>query len=267
MAAQLIDGKAVAAAVHEHALDGGIRDDARPVADQRACLADVLGALNEDIIRELKLVKYVEPDFPDAARLEGYRGARVLIIGGRQSAFEWAALLAEAGAAVAQARARLVGRLGTALAALPDAPFARPELDYRPGGPLDPAELTAALAAGRRRDRAAQRTLIGPHRDELSVVMAGKDQPAAECSTGEQKAMLIAITLAHAGLLDQARAGVLLLDEVAAHLDPVRREALFDRLRAGSAQVWLTGTELPPFEAILGEAAVWRVSGGLAERQ
>ena len=175
--------------------------------------------------------------------------------------------LAEAGAAVAQARARLIGRLGTALAALPDAPFARPELDYRPGGPLDPEELAAALAAGRRRDRAAQRTLIGPHRDELGVVMAGKDQPAAECSTGEQKAMLIAITLAHAGLLDQAQAGVLLLDEVAAHLDPVRREALFDRLRAGSAQVWLTGTELPPFEAILGEAAVWRVSGGLAERQ
>ena len=78
--------------------------------------------------------------------------------------------------------------------------------------------------------------------------------------------MLIAITLAHAGLLDQAQAGVLLLDEVAAHLDPVRREALFDRLRAGSAQVWLTGTELAPFEALRGEAAVWRVSGGGVER-
>ena len=59
---------------------------------------------------------------------------------------------------------------------------------------------------------------------------------------------------------------MLLLDEVAAHLDPVRREALFERLRAGTAQVWLTGTELAPFEAITGEAAVWRVSEGLAER-
>ena len=105
-----------------------------------------------------------------------------------------------------------------------------------------------------------------PHRDELGVMMAGKDQPAAECSTGEQKAMLIAITLAHAGLLSPDRPGLLLLDEVAAHLDPVRRAALFERLRQGSAQVWLTGTELPPFDAIAGEAAIWRVSDGLAER-
>ena len=94
------------------------------------------------------------------------------------------------------------------------------------------------------------------------MTMAGKHQPAAECSTGEQKAMLIAITLAHAALLDYARPGLLLLDEVAAHLDPVRREALFDRLRAGTAQVWLTGTELAPFSAIADEAAVWRVSDG-----
>lgn len=176
------------------------------------------------------------------------------------------AQLAEAGAQVAQARARLIGRLSAALAALPDTPFARPELTYRPGGPLDEAELASELRANRRRDRAAQRSLTGPHRDELGVTMAGKDQPAADCSTGEQKAMLIAITLAHAGLLGSARPGLLLLDEVAAHLDPVRREALFERLRSGSAQVWLTGTELPPFSAILGEAAVWRVSEGTVER-
>ncbi len=170
--------------------------------------------------------------------------------------------LADAGALVAQARARLVARLAEALAVLPEAPFARPLLAYQPGGPLDPAELAQALRDGRRRDRAAQRTLTGPHRDELAVTMAGKHQPAAECSTGEQKAMLIAITLAHAALLDYARPGLLLLDEVAAHLDPVRREALFDRLRAGTAQVWLTGTELAPFSAIADEAAVWRVSDG-----
>jgi DNA replication and repair protein RecF len=95
--------------------------------------------------------------------------------------------------------------------------------------------------------------------------MAGKDQPAADCSTGEQKAMLISITLAHAGLLEAARPAVLLLDEVAAHLDPLRRAALFDRLRKGSAQVWLTGTELAPFDAIAQEAAVWRVIDGRVE--
>ena len=102
--------------------------------------------------------------------------------------------------------------------------------------------------------------------DELSVTMAGKDQPAADCSTGEQKAMLITITLAHAELADNARPRLLLLDEVAAHLDPLRRGALFDRLREGGAQIWLTGTELAPFAAIEGEAAVWRVSEGAVER-
>ena len=179
--------------------------------------------------------------------------------------------IAEAGALVAQARARLVDQLGAALAELPEAPFARPLLAYQPGGPVEAEALAQALAEGRRRDRAAQRTLTGPHRDELLVTMCGKDQTAAECSTGEQKAMLIAITLAHAGLLDPAtsakgRPGLLLLDEVAAHLDPLRREALFSRLREGTAQVWLTGTELAPFEPILGEAAVWRIAYGQAER-
>ena len=185
------------------------------------------------------------------------------------------AQVAETGAAVAQARARMVEALQASLATLPDAPFARPSLAYVAGGPLDPEGLARALADGRRRDRAAQRTLVGPHRDELAVTMAGKGagkgQAAAECSTGEQKAMLIAITLAHAGLTqgdlaNGARPRLLLLDEVAAHLDPVRREALFDRLRAGGAQVWLTGTELPPFAAIEREAAVWQVSQGALER-
>ena len=180
--------------------------------------------------------------------------------------------LAEAGAALAQARAGVIARLDEVLALLPQAPFARPTLTYQPGGPAEAGALAAALAAARRRDRAAQRTLVGPHRDELLVAMAGKNQPAAECSTGEQKAMLIAITLAHAGLLDDAarldqqRPRLLLLDEVAAHLDPVRREALFARLREGAAQVWLTGTEAAPFEAIMSEAAVWRVSEGTLER-
>lgn len=220
-----------------------------------------------------RLVLALEPGHArNAAKLEGALRERNRLLGEDSEpdpawldAIE--AQLAEAGALVAAARSRMVVRLAEALAALPDAPFARPGLAYLPGGPLEGGELAAALAASRRRDRAAQRTLTGPHRDELAVTMAGKDQPAADCSTGEQKAMLISITLAHAGLLDPDRPGILLLDEVAAHLDPLRRGALFDRLRQGTAQVWLTGTELAPFAAITAETAIWRISEGLAERQ
>ena len=177
--------------------------------------------------------------------------------------------LAESGAMVAAARAELVERLEATLAALPESPFARPSLAYQAGGPIEAEALARALRDSRPRERAAQRTLTGPHRDEILVTMAGKGQAAAECSTGEQKAMLIAITLAHSQLLEggtEQRPRLLLLDEVAAHLDPLRREALFDRLRAGSAQVWLTGTELAPFDAIAEEAAVWEVSAGAVRR-
>ena len=177
------------------------------------------------------------------------------------------AQMAVAGAALAQGRARLVGALSAALAQVPEEPFARPALTLRPGGAFEEAELRALWQDVRQRDRAAGRTLQGPHRDELEVVMASKAMPAAECSTGEQKAMLIAITLAHADLAARGRPGLLLLDEVAAHLDPVRREALFDRLRACGSQVWLTGTEAAPFAGIAGEASVWRVAAGAAERQ
>lgn len=173
--------------------------------------------------------------------------------------------VAEAGAAMAQARAETVAALDAVLASLPPSPFARPKLAYQAGGPTNADALAAALREARPRDRAAQRTLVGPHRDELTVKMAAKNQPAAECSTGEQKAMLIAIVLAHSHLLESAgerRPRLLLLDEVAAHLDPLRREALFEQLRAGSAQVWLTGTERAPFAAILKEASVWQVEGG-----
>lgn len=176
------------------------------------------------------------------------------------------AQVAEHGAAVAAGRMALVATLADELTALPDVPFAKPILTYRPGGLTTREELRAELAGQRPRDRAAGRTLSGPHRDELEVVMAGSGQLAASCSTGEQKAMLIALTLAHASLASEGRPGVLLLDEVAAHLDPVRREALFARLRQGRAQVWLTGTEPAPFEDILSEAAVWRVNAGTVEQ-
>ena len=174
--------------------------------------------------------------------------------------------LALAGAALSGGRAALIAQLSEILAQEPDEPFARPLLAYEAGGPATAPELAAMLASTRQRDIAARRTLTGPHRDDLVVTMAGKDAPAAQCSTGEQKAMLVAITLAHADLAARGRASVLLLDEVAAHLDPIRREALFGRLRASGTQVWLTGTEPAPFEGILGEAACWRVSAGAVER-
>ncbi len=177
------------------------------------------------------------------------------------------AQIAESGAAVADSRGDLARRLDAALAALPASPFARPSLTYVPGGPTGANALAQALREGRRRDRAAQRTLTGPHRDDLAVTLAAKNQPAAECSTGEQKAMLIAITLAHAALGEVERPRLLLLDEVAAHLDPLRREALFERLAEGRAQVWMTGTERAPFAPIVERAAVWRVNDGRAERQ
>ena len=174
--------------------------------------------------------------------------------------------MAEAGAAVAQGRAALVGELSAELSALPPEPFARPALTYRPGGAVTFLGLKAELSRQRDRDRAAGRTLSGPHRDDLEVVMSGKNVPAALCSTGEQKAMLIAITLAHSGLAAAGRPSLLLLDEVAAHLDPIRRSALFERLRAGKAQVWLTGTESAPFEDLESDATIWQVDGGEVER-
>ena len=185
------------------------------------------------------------------------------------------AQMAEAGAALGLARATLVENLATALAAEPPSPFARPTLAYQPGGPLSAPALAEALAASRPRCRAAQRSLTGPHRDDLAVTLTAKNQPAADCSTGEQKAMLIAITLAHADLgahADLATSGeprprLLLLDEVAAHLDTSRRDALFERLAQGSAQVWITGTERAPFAWLSGKASCWKVRDGTVEGQ
>ncbi|MBE0552875.1 MAG: DNA replication and repair protein RecF, partial [Rhodobacteraceae bacterium] len=105
---------------------------------------------------------------------------------------------------------------------------------------------------GRRRDMAAGRTLAGPHRSDLAAVYAAKGVPADQCSTGEQKALLISLILANARALaaDLGRAPVLLLDEVAAHLDTARRAALYDEICALGAQALMTGTEAALFEAL-----------------
>ncbi|MBI0476038.1 DNA replication/repair protein RecF [Sphingomonas sp. MA1305] len=164
------------------------------------------------------------------------------------------AQMAEHGAAVDVARRNTVDLLGAALAAQPEGPFARAGLALD-GWQGDADGLLTELRNGRQRDAAAGRTLVGPHRSDLLVTHLGKSQPAALASTGEQKALLLGIVLAHAELVS-ARVGrrpVLLLDEVAAHLDPRRREALFDRL-AGRGQVWMTGTEPALFTELRGEA-------------
>jgi DNA replication and repair protein RecF len=165
------------------------------------------------------------------------------------------AQMAEHGAAIDAARRTTVVSLGERLADQPEGPFARAGLrleGWTDGG----ATLAADLAQSRARDAAAGRALVGPHRSDLAVTHLGKGQAAALCSTGEQKALLLGLILAHAGLVAERTGAppILLLDEVAAHLDPMRRAALFERL-AGSGQVWMTGTE-PALFAGLDAAAV-----------
>ncbi|SNS81115.1 DNA replication and repair protein RecF [Sphingomonas laterariae] len=155
------------------------------------------------------------------------------------------AAMAEHGAALADARARTVTALARRLADQPEGIFARAGLALEGWQAAGEAAFRAELAAGRGRDIAAGRTLAGPHRSDLAVTHLGKGQPAARASTGEQKALLLGIVLAHADLVADhiGRRPILLLDEVAAHLDPLRRAALFDRLAAAGGQVWMTGTE------------------------
>ncbi len=176
------------------------------------------------------------------------------------------AQMVEAGAALAKGRSALVDALMTEIVRHGEEPFPRPALIYAPGGAVDEEGLSQEWHDGRTKDRRAGRTLRGPHRDELEVLYAAKRTPAAQCSTGEQKALLLAVTLAHAQLSARGRASILLLDEVAAHLDPARRIALFERLRSGGAQVWITGTERAPFQAVADEAAMWEVHGGTVRR-
>ncbi|HEY0269382.1 MAG TPA: DNA replication/repair protein RecF [Sphingomonas sp.] len=156
--------------------------------------------------------------------------------------------MAEHGIAIAGARTRTVAALAARLADAPAGPFARAALSL--GGWLG-GDLAAELRTGRGRDAAAGRTLAGPHRTDLVIRHLDKAQAAEHCSTGEQKALLLGLVLAHADLVAE-RVGqppILLLDEVAAHLDPRRRAALFERLAAGGGQVWMTGTEPALFEA------------------
>ena len=175
--------------------------------------------------------------------------------------------LAASGARLAAGRARTVRDLRSEIDARADRPFPRARLTLT--GPWEQmadagedegrieAELAEALARGRSRDAAAGRALTGPHRGDLAVVHLDKDRPAADCSTGEQKALILNLVLAQAARLsrtDFAPTPIVLLDEVAAHLDPVRRASLFDEIEALALQAFMTGTDEALFEALKGRA-------------
>ena len=175
------------------------------------------------------------------------------------------ARMAEHGGALAALRTRTVDELANRIAEQPEGAFARAGLALEGWQPDDdPGTFARALAAGRGRDAAAGRTLAGPHRMDLEVTHLGKGQPASLCSTGEQKALLIGLILAHGELVAErtGRRPILLLDEIAAHLDPRRRAALFDRLGGAGGQVWMTGTEPGLFAGIGGDSGRFEVKDG-----
>ena len=184
------------------------------------------------------------------------------------------ARMAEAGALMAAARARTLAALQTEIDSRGDRPFPQARMtltgdwERMAGEGVDLAEIEArlarALAAARERDAAAGRALTGPHRGDLAVIHAEKDRPAAECSTGEQKALILNLVLAQAARLSRAESApnpILLLDEVAAHLDRRRRAALFDEIEALRLQAFLTGTDEHLFEDLKGRAQGVHVDG------
>ncbi|MBK1657465.1 DNA replication/repair protein RecF [Paracraurococcus ruber] len=177
------------------------------------------------------------------------------------------------GVAAAASRRGLVGRLNATLSGGVTGAFPAARLGLQCPVAAALAEspalavedrLRADWAAARGRDAAAGATLSGPHRADLLFTHAPKDLPAALCSTGEQKALLVAVVLAHATLIAGARgfAPLLLLDEVAAHLDAPRREALFEALVGLPAQAFLTGTDAAVFAPLRGVAQAFRAAPG-----
>ncbi|PJF09881.1 DNA replication/repair protein RecF [Pseudorhodobacter sp. MZDSW-24AT] len=177
------------------------------------------------------------------------------------------ARMAEAAAVIDANRAAALTRLARAQEGAETA-FPRADLTLlHPDGGYD--DLALALAAGRARDMAAGRSLQGPHRVDLAAVYTAKGVSAAQCSTGEQKALLISLILANARALaaDLGRAPVVLLDEVAAHLDAARRAALYDEICALGAQAIMTGTEPALFEGLdqRGQAVRVDAAGAVAE--
>src|SRR5690606_14808444 len=182
--------------------------------------------------------------------------------------------MAETGVAIAAARAETVRLLTAMIQKMPDSgPFPQAEIQLsgtleneigmRPAVDMEEA-FRHALADGRERDRAAGRTLEGPHRTELVVTHRPKAMPAGLCSTGEQKALLVGIVLSHARLCGEmsGMVPILLLDEIAAHFDAGRRAALFEILDDLGCQAFMTGTEPALFSGLKGKAQFLTVDHG-----
>ena len=212
-----------------------------------------------------RLVLALEPSHAHhSSRYEAAMRARTkLLVDETPADPSWLAALeqqmAEHGTAIGEARLRTVSELEHRLDAAPEDEFARAaiRLDGWDGG-----DFTAQLRDSRTRDAGAGRATVGPHRQELLVRHRAKGMEAARSSTGEQKALLLGLVLAHAEVVTEKRGAppVLLLDEVAAHLDLKRRSALFARLQ-GRGQVWMTATEAALFEGVT-EATRFHVEGG-----
>jgi DNA replication and repair protein RecF len=212
-----------------------------------------------------RLVLALEPGHAHhASRYEAAMRARNKLLADEPRDDAWLASLevamAEHGLAIADARERTAAALDRQLAAAPVDLFARAAIAIEGWAPVD---LAATLAGNRARDAAAGRATEGPHRQDLAVLHRAKQMPAAQSSTGEQKALLLGLVLAHADLVTERRGAppLLLLDEVAAHLDPARRAALYQRLE-GRGQVWMTATESALFDGIGATATRLRIAEG-----
>jgi len=181
--------------------------------------------------------------------------------------------LGEAGARAALARAGALATLQTAIDARADRPFPQADLGLTgeaeglaaTGSDADAiaAHIRDGMARARPRDAAAGRSLFGPHRSDLTALHREKNRPAAEGSSGEQKALVLNLILAQiTRLADQSAPPVLLLDEAPAHLDTARRAALFDEIEALGLQAFMTGTEAELFAPLRGRAQFVRVADG-----
>ena len=184
--------------------------------------------------------------------------------------------MAESGALMAVARARTLEALQAEVDARAERPFPQAGLSLTgewetlaATAGVQAAEIQARLASAleraRERDAAAGRALTGPHRGDLAVIHRDKDRPAAECSTGEQKALILNLVLAQAARLSRAESPpnpILLLDEAAAHLDARRRAGLFDEIEALGLQAFLTGVDEQLFDDLKGRARGVRVDAG-----
>lgn len=197
---------------------------------------------------------------------------RLLMAGGADPAWLEAleAQAARYGAAIARARAQTIESLAAEIGERRPSPFPTAYLDLSgdweklalAGNDDIEPRLALALRASRSPDAAAGRALTGPHRGDLIVVHGERRRPASQCSSGEQKALVLGIILAQAARLSRAKTApnpILLLDEVAAHLDSTRRAALFDEIESLSLQALLTGTDESLFESLQGRALGVRV--------